>query len=246
MIEKPMTVRANEARELADMAREKDLVMVVALNPPFWSHTTYLREAIRAGVLGEIEGVHMNWIGNAEHLYGLTSMPESMPGVVPPTVFRADPKLGGGGHFIDSGSHLISELLWATGLRVREVCALMDDVEFDMRTSISLTMENGAACTVSNVGNSKIARRIHHTYFGSKATLFVDGMPFRITICRPDEEPVVVSDADMPEVPQPVDNLIDAILDRAKPLCSADDGLEVVEVIEAAYTSARTDKKVTL
>jgi len=246
MIEKPMTIKANEARELADIAADKGLVIVVALNPPFWSHTTYMQQAISSGVLGEIEGVDINWVGNAEHVFGLTPMPDSMPGVVPPTLFRADPKLGGGGHFVDSGSHLISELLWTTGLRAREVCALMDDPEFDMRTNVNLTMENGAVCTVSNIGDSKISRRIHSTYFGSKATLFVDGMPFKITICEPDQEPVVVSPDDMPSAPQPVDNLIDAILERAQPLCSADDGLAVVEVLEAAYTSARTGRKVTL
>jgi len=246
MIEKPMAIKADEARELADMAKAKGLVIVVALNPPFWSHTTYLREAIRSGVLGEIEGVHINWIGNAEHVFGLTPMPDSMPGVVPPTLFRADPRLGGGGHFVDSGSHLVSELLWTTGLQAREVCALMDDSEFDMRTSISLTMENGALCTISNTGNSKISRRIHNTYFGSKATLFVEGMPFKITIHKPDEEPVVTPADDMPSTPQPVDNLINAILGRAEPLCSASDGVQVVEVIESAYTSARTGEKVTL
>jgi len=246
MIEKPMAVRADEARQLANIAKDKGLVIVVALNPPFWSHTTYLREAVRSGVLGEIEGVYINWVGNAEHVFGLAPMPESMPGVVPPTLFRADPELGGGGHFMDSGSHLVSELLWCTGLRVREVCALMDNAEFDMRTSVSLSLENGGVCTISNIGDSEIARRIHHTYFGSKATLFVDGMPFKITIRKPDGEPVVIPEADMPKAPQPVDNFISAILGRAEPLCSADDGLAVVEVIEAAYTSARTGKKVTL
>jgi predicted dehydrogenase len=246
MIEKPMAVKADEARELADIAKDKGLVVIVALNPPFWSHTTYMREAIQAGVLGEIEGVHINWIGNAEHVFGLAPMPDSMPGVVPPTLFRADPKLGGGGHLVDSGSHLVSELLWCTGLRAQEVCALMDDAEFDMRANISISLESGAVCNISNVGNSKISRRIHHTYFGSKATLFVDGMPFKITISKPDEEPMAVPNVDMPKAPQPVDNLIDAVLGRAKPLCSAGDGLKVVEVIEAAYTSARTGKKVTL
>ena len=246
MLEKPMAIRASEARELADIAKAKGLEIVVALNPPYWSHTAYLREAISSGVIGEIEGVHINWIGNAEHVFGLTPMPESMPGVVRPTLFRADPKLGGGGHFVDSGSHLVSELLWTTGLRACEVSALMDDSELDMRTSASVTMENGALCTVTNTGNSKIGRRIHNTYFGSKATVFVEGMPFKVTICKPDEEPVIVSPDDMPIMPQPVDDLIHAILGRSEPLCSADDGLRVVEVIEAAYISARTGRKVTL
>ncbi|MFC1717005.1 Gfo/Idh/MocA family protein [Candidatus Poribacteria bacterium] len=246
MIEKPMSLKADEARELAGIAKDKGLVIVVALNPPFWSHTAYLRQAIRSGVLGEIEGVDINWVGNAEHVFGLTPMPDSMPGVVPPTLFRADPKLGGGGHFVDSGSHLVSELLWTTGLKAREVCALMDDSEFDMRTNVNLTMENGAVCTISNIGNSGISRRIHSTYFGSKATLFIDGMPFKVTLCKPDEDPVIVPEEEMPEELQPVDDLINAILGKSDPLCSADDGLQVVEVIEAAYISARTGRKVAL
>ena len=246
MIEKPMTTRADEARLLAGMAEDRELAIVVALNPPFWSHTAFVREAIRSDVLGEIEGVHINWLGSAEHVFGLAPMPNSMPGVVPPTLFRADPKLGGGGHFTDSGSHLVSELLWTTGLRAREVCALMDDSEFDMRASVTILLENGAVCNVTNVGNSKAARQIHNVYFGSRATLSVDGMPFKVTVIKPDEKPVVVPESDMPGVPQPVDNFIDAILRRAEPICSADDGLAVVEVIEAAYASAREGRKIKL
>ena len=71
-------------------------------------------------------------------------------------------------------------------------------------------------------------------------------MPFKVTLCKPDEEPAVVSEEDMPETPQPVDDLIDAILGRSDALCSAQDGALVVEVVEAAYISAQTGKKVTL
>jgi len=246
MIEKPMTVKASEARDLADIGKNKGLVIVIAYNPPFWNHTAYLRKFIMSGELGEVETVDINWIGNTKQVFGLAPMPEIMPGVVKPTLFRADLKLGGGGHFIDSGSHLVSELLWATGLNVKEVYAIMDNPEFDMRTNSSLSLENGGICSISNIGNSKIARRIHNVYFGSKATLFVDGMPFRITVSKPNLEPVIVPDADMPLAPQPVENFINAILGKEKPLCSAEDGVKVVEVIEAIYKSAKTGLRVKL
>ncbi len=246
MIEKPMAVKTSEAKELADIAKSKGLVIVVALNPPFWQHTTYIRNFISSGELGDVEGVYITWVGNAEHVFGLAPMPESVPGVVPPTIFRGDPKLGGGGHFIDSGSHLISELIWTTSLNVTEVCAVMDNPEFDMRASISIKLENGAVSNISNIGNSKISRRIHNAYFGSKATLFVDGMPFVITVSKPGEEPKKIMEADMPSAPQPVDNFIDTILGKSKSLCSADDGLKVVQIIEAIYTSAKTGKNIKL
>ena len=246
LIEKPMAVKSDEARELAKLAKDKGLIIVVAMNPPYWQHTTYIRELIKSGEIGEIEEVSISWVGNAEHVFGLVPMPENMPGIVPPTIFRGDPKLGGGGHFVDSGPHLVSELLWTTGLNVHEVCAVMDNPEFDMRTTMSITLENGAVCNITNVGNSRISRRLHNVYFGSKGTIFVEGMPFKVTVAKPDKEPFTVTDTDMPPVKQPVENFIDTILGKAEPLCSADDGVKVVEAIESAYNSAKTGRKIIL
>jgi predicted dehydrogenase len=246
LIEKPMAVKSDEAKEIAKLAKDKGLVVVVAMNPPFWQHTNYVRELIKSGDIGEIEEVSLNWVGNAEAVFGLAPMPDNMPGVVPPTIFRGDPKLGGGGHFIDSGSHLVSELLWTTGLNAKEVCAIMDDPEFDMRTTSNIKLENGAVCNITNIGNSKIARRIHNVYFGSKGTLFVEGMPFKVIVAKPDKEMIVVTEAEMPPSQQPMENFIDAILGKAKPLCSADDGVRVVEAIEAIYNSARMGKTISI
>ena len=246
LIEKPMAVKSDEARELAKLAKDKGLVVVVAMNPPFWQHTNYVREIIKSGEIGEIEEVSISWVGNAEHVFGLVPMPDNMPGVVPPTIFRGDPKLGGGGHFIDSGSHLVSELFWTTGLNACEVYAVMDNAELDMRTTMGIKLENGAVCNITNIGNSKISRRLHNVYFGSKGTLFVDGMPFKVTIVKPDGEQITVTEADMPSSQQPVENFIDAILGKTEPLCSADDGVKVVEAIEAAYNSAKTGKMILL
>lgn len=244
LIEKPMAIKSEEAKELTKLAKDKGLVVVVAMNPPFWQHTNYVREIIKSGEIGEIEEVSINWVGNAEFVFGLAPMPENLPGIVPPTIFRGDPKLGGGGHFIDSGSHLVSELFWATGLNACEISAIMDDPEFDMRATANIMLENGALCNITNIGNSKISRRIHNVYFGSKGTIFVEGMPFKVIISKPDKEPITIIEADMPPAQQPVDNFIDAILGRGKPLCSADDGFKVVQTIEAIYSSAKIGEKI--
>ncbi|MBD3182079.1 hypothetical protein GF312_07295 [Candidatus Poribacteria bacterium] len=246
MIEKPMAVSSREAQELADISRAKNLAVVVALNPPFWSHTTYAKNIIESGVIGEIEAVNISYICNAQHVFGQIPMPESVPGVTPPTLFRADTELGGGGYLVDSGSHLISELLWVTGLNAVEVCAVMDNPELDMRASVNMNLDNRAICSISCIGDSGVSRRLHNIYFGSEATMYVEGMPFKVTICKPDEKPFVASDDNMPQVPQPVDNLINVILGRSKNLCSADDGLAVVKVMEAAYNSAKTSEKIFL
>jgi len=198
-------------------------------------------------------------------VFGKIPMPDSLPGVVPPTLFRADPKLGGGGHLVDTGSHLVSEILWTTGLKATEVTASMDNVDMDMRCTVGIRLDNplnppcpplekgdafdkgdDVLCSISMVGDSKIRRRIHNVYFGSKSTVFVDGLPFKVTVLEPDKEPVVTAETEMPKVVEPVDNFIDAIMGRAKPLASGVDGLRVVEVIEGAYRAAKMRQAITL
>ena len=93
------------------MASRKQLVLSGAQNPPYWNHCHFLRDRIAAGALGEIESVSINWLGNALGVLGVEDLPQRMPGVVRPTLFRSSPHENGGGFLIDSGSHLLCELL---------------------------------------------------------------------------------------------------------------------------------------
>jgi len=246
LLEKPMTVKTEDARDLVRAAEEKERIIVVALNPPYWAHGHFIRQTIESGEIGYIESISMNWVGDVGHVFGKIPIPDGLPGVVPPTLYRANPKLAGGGHLIDTGSHLASEVLWTTRLSAKAVNALMDDTNTDMRCVVGIQLDNGAYCSISMVGDSKVRRRVHSTYFGSKGTLFVDGMPFSVTILKPDKEPITVSEDEMPKATQPVDDFIDAILGRTNPLSTGVDGVKAVEVIDAAYQSAKTGKTIAL
>jgi predicted dehydrogenase len=255
LIEKPMAITAEEARDLVATADEKKRIIVVGLNPPYWAYCHFLKNLIESGRLGVIEAISINWVGDVGHVFGKIPMPDSLPGIVPPTLFRADPKLGGGGHLVDTGSHLVSEILWTTGLKATEVTASMDNVDMDMRCTVGIRLDNPLApfdkgdnvlCSISMVGDSKIRRRIHNVYLGSKSTVFVDGLPFKVTVLEPDKEPVMTAEDQMSKVVEPVDNFIDAIMGKAKPLASGVDGLRVVEVIESAYKAAKMKQVITL
>src|SRR5439155_17367774 len=119
-------------------------------------------------------------------------MPANLPGVVPPTLFRGDPSLCGGGNLMDSGAHLISELLWVVGRPVRTVSAWMDDPASDLQAIVTLCLEDGPTGIVTAIGNSHYPeRRVQNVYYGSAATATVAGLPFRVTIARPGREPEV-------------------------------------------------------
>ena len=245
MIEKPVTLDAQQGRELFGLAREKDLALVVAQNPPYWSHCRLLREEFQAGSLGEVEAAELHWLGNAEAVFGAVPMPDSLPGVVPPTLFRKDPQLNGGGWFVDGGSHLICELIWCTGLKVAEVAAQMDDAEWDLQGSLSLKLENGALGTITwNARSGIFDKRVHSLYFGSKGSAIFRGVPFNVTLEKHKQEAVTRSEDELPPASSPLQNWLDSILGRSQPELSEGDATHIVEVLTAAYQSAREGRTV--
>jgi predicted dehydrogenase len=243
LVEKPMTVRAEDARALRDLAAQKDLALGVALNPPFWAHCHRIRSAVRAGKIGQIEAVDMFWTGNAEYVFGEAPRPADLPGLVAPSMYRADPDLCGGGYLCDGGPHLISEVLWTTGLRAVRVACLMDSTPSDRRAVLSLTLENGALATITCLGNSQLgARRVQNVFAGSEGTITVRGFEFETAIEAWGGEPETFKEKDLTPVPGPVANFVDAIQERGPLFSPADHGVHVTEVIEAAYLSASTGR----
>jgi predicted dehydrogenase len=247
LLEKPMTIHSHEAHELVALEAAQGLKLAVALNPPFWAHCHQMRRALRDERMGALESAAMYWSGSAEYVFGRAPAPGNPQGVVPPTLFRADPALNGGGYLIDGGSHLISELLWVTGLRVRRVTALLDETPTDMRIALSLEMENGAVATLNAIGDSKFpGRRVRNVFGAVNGTITVVNFEFETTIMMQGNEHRKFKEADLPPVAGPVANFVDAIQGRGKLFSPATHGAQVVEVVEAAYQAALTGRTVTL
>ena len=247
LLEKPMTLKTEHARELVDIARERDLKLAVALNPPHWAHCHRAKRALHNELMGAFESGAMFWTGSAAHLFGKAPTPADLPGIVPPTDYRSHPEMNGGGYFADGGPHLISELLWLTGLRVKRVCALMDEVPSDMRIAISLEMENGAMVTICSIGDSGFEqRRVRNIFSAANGAVAIVHQEFETHIQIKDQEPVKFREADLTRIPSPVSNFVDAILGRAPLFSPGEHGADVVEVVEAIYKSASTGQVVAI
>ncbi len=244
LLEKPIAVRPEEGRRLAALAAEKERVLLVAQNPPYWSHCRYLKEQFQEGIIGEVESAHIHWVGSALGVMGLEPLPADLPGVVRPSLFRQDPAQNGGGYLIDGGSHLLCELLWCTGLRVTEISAQMDDPAWDRRAALVARLNNNGLATLSSIADSRIqAKRQHALYCGSAGTASVRGFPFELTLSS-GKEVVRRREEELPPSPAPVENFIDCVLGRDQPALDNDLAVHIVEVIQAAYTSAQTGKAV--
>ncbi len=247
LLEKPMTTRSDQAHELVELAASKGLKLGVALNPPFWAHCHRIHRALVEAQIGTLETVSLFWSGSADYLFGKGSRPENMPGLVEPTAYRADPVLNGGGYFADGGPHLVSEMIWTTGLRVRRVTALMDELPCDMRATLNVEFENGAVGSLIAIGDSRFPnRRVRHTFGCSNGTITVTGFDFDTCIHIAGQEQHHFKEADLMPIATPVGNFAAAIAGRAKLFSPGEHGAHVVEVVEAAYLSAETGRAVTL
>lgn len=247
LVEKPMALTAKEAWELVSFAEKQERLISTAVNPPFWAHCHAIRNAFRDGSLGTLETGSLYWTGSASALFGRSPMPDSLPGVVRPSLYRADVALNGGGYFIDGGSHILSQLLWVTDLKVKRVSAMMDALPADARTVASFEMENGAMISLTSIGDSASSeRRVNHVFGASKGAVRVQDFDFKTTIEVEGREAQSFTEADLPPVSTPVANFADAILGRDELYSAPAHGACVAEVMEAVYQSARTGKIVDL
>ena len=247
LLEKPMTIRSDHAHALVRLAREKGLHLGVALNPPYWAHCHRARRALASEAMGPLESVSLYWSGTAGYLFGRGPQPENLPGIVPPTSYRADPELNGGGYFVDGGPHMVSELIWVTGQRIRRVAAFMDAVPSDMRATLSVEFENGAVGTLNSIGDSHYPQRRVLNIFGcAHGMVQIKNFDFETTITRVGQEPETFKEADLIAVGTPVGNFADAIQGVAPLFSPGEHGAHVVEVVEAAYRSAAEGRAVTI
>jgi predicted dehydrogenase len=246
LLEKPMAFTGSEARALRDLARTNGRVLTVAFNPPYWNHIRALRAGLLAGKIGDLETVSLNWIGNVEHVFGKAPMTQAAPSIVAPTMFRSDTAQNGGGQLMDGGGHLLSELLWVTGRRAIEVSAHLDSEPDDMRSLVSVKLEGDILASVTNVGNSRLLkRRIGSRYYGSTGTAETNGLIF--TVAWMDDQGELTPPASEQEPTlTPVQDWLGSIKTGADPAGSADHAAAVTELLEAAYLSQQTGRKIKL
>jgi predicted dehydrogenase len=101
--------------------------------------------------------------------------------------------------------------------------------------------------TITVVGDSRhTRRRVQNSYYGSRATVTVEGLPFRVTLTPAEGSPETLLESDLPPVPSPVADFIAAIREGRPPASPPAHGVAVTRVLEAAYQSAANGERVVL
>ena len=230
LCEKPMVCSVAHAKKVIARVKKTGLTMGVSYQRHTMAPYRYCRKVIAEGGLGKINFVtalqSQNWYR----------------GRMTRRDWRGRMALSGGGQLNDSGSHLLDIVLWMTDLQPAEVFAYQDNLEaeVDILTGLSVKFDGGAICNISVVGHS-VNWLEDITIWGEDATLAIRGNEiWRWT----DESREVVPESELDAASDPDVNFIAALRGKEKIQATPEDFLKVIQLSEAAWTSAAAGEPV--
>ena len=267
LVEKPFTLHPDEARDLVATAAAADRHLLVALGWHYKDIAIRAKELMdRDGGVGEIEHVSIVMssttrealVGRqpsfaADQTAGEIVSSEQVPELTPRPETLTDPAISGGGYAQAQLSHALGLGLWLTGLRGAEVFAMMSSPQatpVEFHDSLSVRFTSGAIGSVSGASaHLAVSAGKHYLVvqvIGSDGQLTVDLHRELLTRYRVDQGDVTVplaADAGAYDCAGPIDALVAlARGDRVVNNSPGELGVRTVEIIEAAYRSARSGR----
>jgi predicted dehydrogenase len=254
MLEKPMVLRAGDARHLVNLAEQQHVPLVVGYPYHFVEQHARLRARVAEGALGQIQLTHVLFASMVLEYY--RANPQAYADVFkwavtgPQPTTYSEPSESGGGQAHLQVTHSAALLLWLTNLQPREVAAFLEkfDLQVDLCDAISVRFDSGAIGTLASTGAIPAAQTAHQQLelrvYGSGGYALLDPMAGTCSIYYNDGSVEQLEDvaADR-RYPQhaPARHLVDLILDDDHALMNmspGEVGARTVELLDAAYRSA--------
>ncbi len=256
LVEKPMVIQPEHARELVEIARANGSNLHVGYPYPYTRHSQLLREAVRRGELGEILFATSLFATQPHNLYlgdvKKTDEPPAGSMWFPGTDTYSEPRRGGG-QLLTQVTHSASLLFFLSGMRPQDVHAFAEnyDTKVDVWDAVTFRTSGGAVGSVASTGtvalNQKTIEEIR--LFGSKGHAAIDSVRGTLSIyCndgRIQTEPNLAPEEIYP-MQRTSQHLVDVILGRAEPIADGELGALTVEFLAAARESASTGRIVTI
>ncbi len=256
MLEKPISVRAWEAREILDKANELDRRVFIAFGWNYRPVVVQAADLMAEPGIGEIEHVEITMSSvTRDLLTGTGGYPDADPESVPRADTWIDPLRSGGGYAQAQLCHALGLALELGGMQASEVFAMMSNPHggpVELHDTMSIRWNNAATGSVSGASLANGAEDNRHQLsvrlFGREGFLHLDVGRDRLTLQRVESESIEVSvdtGAGLYDCVGPIDALIDGAQGRSVVnRSSAELGVRVTEVLEAAYASAAANRPV--
>jgi len=250
LIEKPMTLYAREARELVEMAREKSRHIVIGYTFHHYKQAKVVRDTLLSGELGEVEYVNCSYASNMMNFLGGNVSEANSPTrftVQAPSENYNKPEMLGGGMGQLQMTHPIGYLLYVTGLRAQRVQAFMSNLgnKVDLVNAINVEFENGCVGVIGGTGNAVSSFRMALAVYCHKGAYIIDTLMGKAEIRG--ENGTLKKLGWQPRSRKPyavTRNFIEVIDHNAENKAPGEVGWRVVEVLDAAYRSARENSRI--
>ncbi len=253
LVEKPVTIDPKQAWDLVETAKRLNRHVVVSFG---WNYKPMVREAkslmMAGGGIGKIEQVVITMSSQTRELLSNTGVyPDAARDSLPEPATWTDPRLSGGGYGQAQLSHALGLALWLTGLRGKDVFALMSAplaAPVELHDAIVLRYDNGAIGTLAggsaHIGANNNKHQVEVRAIGSKGQFQIDldrELVWRFRVPGEDVRLSFEPNAGLYDCIGPIDALVDLALGHDVENCSPIElGARTVEILDAAYRSARS------
>lgn len=246
LVEKPMVISTEEGIDLVELSDDRDVPIQVGYQRRYLQAFRELKKTLRTGTIGtpRVVNAHLgqDWLsGNADS-------------------WRSDPATAGGGQLFDTGSHLLEILLWLLDAVPRTVSARVDrrgqDVDVNSLLSLQLDApDSSILASVAITGESTdLASDEYIAIWGDGGRLSFRrdrhaSPPSHLRIVRPGRS-TYTTDFGSLATPDPttskVQRFVDSVLHDTEPSPSAEHGLLLAALRDAAINSSQTGAQVEL
>lgn len=244
LCEKPMALSADQARHMAQVARENDRLLMIGLVCRFKTISQRLRQMIQEGRLGEI------YYGRAQYLRKNGS----------PGGWFTQKERSGGGPLIDLGVHVIDLARYLCGspkpvgvygavFHQLQESEKVNPEPFDVEDMAVATVryDNGAVITVEtsfslHTQQDRFCIELYGTKGGGRLSDKLELFQIGTEGCA---ETITQDPQENPFIEQ-ANHFVDCILSGTKCKASAEDGIIAMQIIDGIYRSAETGHEVIL
>ncbi|MHB1987988.1 MAG: Gfo/Idh/MocA family protein [Acidimicrobiales bacterium] len=246
LLEKPMTLRADEAWDLVRRASRQSVHLVVGYPFHFTSHVAQARTLVASGSIGALRLVTGLLTSPREHLYTASASRRGLSLTEPDPGTYSDPRVSGGGQGQTEVTHALGNMLRVTGDRATSVSAVMlnHGHAVDVVDAMVIEWQSGALGSVASIGtvpsNHEVQREFR--YYGEKGFLLHDLRTGALSLHCSGQQAVdypLPAPEDLYPADAPSACLVDLVAGGSVNPSPGELGAKVVECLEAAYKSAR-------
>jgi predicted dehydrogenase len=243
LVEKPLTLKACEARMLMEMAQQQGCALLCGYPWNYTTHAQCARNWVTSGSIGTIQFVNCVFNSYCADLLGGDDRTSGRNYAVhgPGDVY-SNKELSGGGHGHLQMTHAAGLLFYITGLQVRTVRSRMANhaLAVDLVDAILAEFEEGGLGLIGGTSNAFLPRMELQVY-GAEGSLLLDMHAGTASLRQAEgSREEIRSDGDTYPRSAPTAHLI-AMARGLEPPVTTLEGWRAVELLEAAYRSAESE-----